>query len=204
MFIYGNTLNQNMKRNIYNQAKKFDIFATKSYFIPELGVISACDDWSNPIEDNKTFEVFPVNHLDVIEKDIEYEDEEEEDQNHFKSIYLRYNSYPGSFREFWNTEENSNYFNRYFDNDHNLNIFTRALIRENGTVDFKTRNNLNNPFSVISGVKILKKTVAEQIKKIENFKEVYILSMYEDTGGESYVIFISLNNDEIKRMNSQE
>lgn len=186
LYVNGAFPNTDYQEKIYKDCKENNIFCSRAYFHNDLGLIAACDDWKKPSKSNKDFKVFPIKSLNLVEKPNTLHDD-------FNTLLIDYKSHPGIFR---NTLNSENLKNHYFDKDHNLKIFTAAKINKDNSLSLETKNFVQSPYSLLSGIKILKTQITDLIKKNKSIKDVYLISNKTEEE-ENFILLISICDKKI-------
>ena len=193
LYVNGSFPNNDYRDKIYNDCKENNIFCSRAYFHNDLGLIGACDDWKNPFIDNKEMKVFPLKNINLIEKPNTSHPE-------YNELLVDYSSHPGIFR---NTLNSENLKKHYFDENHNLKIFTAAKINPDNSLTLETKNFEQSPYSLLSGIKILKTHITDLIKSHSKVEDVYLISNKTEEN-ENFILFLSLTDKKILQMEKKD
>lgn len=179
---YGKQLDQQLKSTVFDKCRKIQTFATQILFTSELGVITAIDDWNNPIANNRNFDVKPIDDVSIKEETI----------NGLSMLLVNKPTFPGIFNGFLNPTSKNLNREIYFDEEGNFKLDIEGKIKPDGILELTPKNELENPFCIIAGIKMPKVVIENTIQQINKIDDVYLHSSYSDTDGQTFVVFLDL------------
>ncbi len=208
LYINGKISNSDFQKKIYNDCKKKNIFCSQAYYLNEMGFLLACDNLRHPLKNNEEMKIFPAANIEIIQTPLEHDKE-------FNLLTIEYSSFPGIFRTALSEAKpiiedkessvndlktDTNDLSNYFDENNNLKIFTRGKINEDNSLCLQTRNFVDSPYSLLSGMKVLKSTIIDLIEKHPLVEDVFLFQPCDD----DLILVISLIKKNFSELNKTE
>lgn len=180
--LFGRYLSPQFNNTLHTQAKKSQTFVTYTFFNNEMGVIAACDDWTKPIKDNSNFDIKPVDDVFIAQTE------------QTNQLVVNKPIYPGLFDSYLKETDKNRLRNIYFDNNGNFKLDMDGTLQD-GILRLKNQSEIENPFCLISGVKVPKKLIEDSIKANPNVDDAYLHTFYDEVDGQTFLVFLDLKKE---------
>ena len=180
--LFGRHLMPEFNQLLQEKARKSQTFITYALYNNEMGIIAACDDWTTPIEKNTNFDVKPIEDVIIEQKP------------GTTQLVVKQPIYPGFFDGFLKQQDKNRLEGLYFDENGSFRLDVEGEVKD-GILKIKDQNEIENPFCLISGVKVPKKLIEDTIKDNSNVADAYIHTFYDEVDGQTFLVFLDLKNE---------